>query len=136
MVEDNPGDVRLVMEVLRETRTNRNISVVRDGDDALKFLRKKGKYKNAPHPHFILLDINLPKKTGHEVLKELKQDKHLKHIPVIVLTSSRSDDDILKAYNLHANCYVTKPGDFEEFLNVIRSIEDFWLNTVKLPPRQ
>lgn len=136
LVEDNPGDVRLTIEALKEGRFANLINVAVDGFEALAFLRREGKYANARKPDLILLDLNLPKKNGREVLAEIKTDPHLKSIPVVVLTSSQAEKDIVATYNLHANCYITKPVDFEQFINVVKSIEDFWFAVVKLPPRE
>jgi CheY-like chemotaxis protein len=133
MVEDNPGDVRLTQEALREAKVRNNIYVVTDGVEALAFLRRQGRYANVPRPDVILLDLNLPKKDGREVLAEIKADPNLGRIPVVVLTSSEAEEDILKAYNLHANAYVAKPVDLEKFIAVVKAIEDFWLEIVKLP---
>lgn len=133
LVEDNPGDVRLTIEVLKEGKLRNRMSVVGDGVEALAFLRREGKYETAPPPDLILLDLNLPKKDGREVLEEIKTDPKLKRIPVIVLTTSEAEQDILKAYDLHANCYIVKPVDLEQFINVVKSIENFWLTIVKLP---
>ena len=133
LVEDNPGDVRLTQEVLNDGKVRNNMSVVKDGVDAISFLRRTGEYAGAPRPDIILLDLNLPKKDGREVLAEIKADSDLKHIPVVVLTTSSAEQDILKSYDLHANCYITKPVDLDQFIRVIRSIEDFWLTIVKLP---
>jgi two-component system, chemotaxis family, response regulator Rcp1 len=133
LVENNPGDVRLTMEALRDGKVFSDLSVVRDGVEALAFLHQEGPYANAPCPDLILLDLNLPKKDGREVLREIKNHEHLKHIPVVVLTTSSADRDILGAYALHANCYITKPVDFVQFVKVIKAIEDFWLTIVKLP---
>jgi CheY-like chemotaxis protein len=133
MVEDNPGDVRLTMEALNGAKIRNNIDVVQDGVEAISFLRREGKYTNSILPDLILLDLNLPKKDGREVLAEIKADEHLRRIPVVILTSSQAEQDILKAYDLHANAYVTKPVDLEQFITVIRSIEDFWLEIVKFP---
>jgi len=135
LVEDNPGDVRLAMEALKESKVRNNIYVVEDGVEAMDFLRRKGKYNGMPRPDLVLLDLNLPRKSGREVLAEIKTDDNLKRIPVVVLTVSRDEEDILKAYNLHANCYVTKPIDFEQFIKITRTIEEFWLTIVKLPPK-
>ena len=135
LVEDNPGDVRLTKEALKEGRFANLINVVVDGFEAMAFLRREGKYANASRPDLILLDLNLPKKNGREVLAEIKADSDLKRIPVVVLTSSQAEKDIVATYNLHANCYITKPVDFEQFICVVRSIEDFWFAVVKLPPR-
>jgi chemotaxis family two-component system response regulator Rcp1 len=136
LVEDNPGDVRLTVEVLKEGKVKNNISTVDNGVDALAFLHREGKYANASHPDLILLDLNLPKKDGREVLLEIKGDSNLKRIPVVVLTTSQAEQDILKVYNLHANCYITKPVDLDQFINVVKSIEDFWLTIVKLPKNE
>lgn len=133
LVEDNPGDVRLTLEAMREGKVLTNVSVAVDGVEALAFLRREGKYADAPRPDLILLDLNLPKKDGREVLEEIKQDSSLKCIPVIVLTTSAAERDILKTYSLHANCYINKPVDYDEFIKVVRSIENFWLMLVKLP---
>lgn len=133
MVEDNPGDIRLTKEALRANKVRNNMSTALDGEDALAFLRKQGKYKSAPKPDLIILDLNLPRKNGMEVLKELKEDPVLKRIPVVILTTSRAEEDIIKSYDLHANCYVTKPVDLDQFMKVVRSVEDFWLEIVKLP---
>ena len=133
LVEDNPGDVRLTTEALKEGRVLNNISVVSDGVEALAYLRKEGKYAGVVRPDLVLLDLNLPKKDGREVLKELKEDPALKSIPVVVLTVSKAEEDVLKSYNLHANCYITKPVDLEQFIKVAKSIQDFWLTIVKLP---
>lgn len=135
LVEDNPGDVRLTKEALKEGRFANLINVAVDGFEAMAFLRREGKYANASRPDLILLDLNLPKKNGREVLAEIKADSNLKSIPVVVLTSSQAEKDIVATYNLHANCYITKPVDFEQFICVVRSIEDFWFAVVKLPPR-
>jgi len=133
LVEDNRGDVRLMLEAFKGGKVHNHLSVVRDGVEALAFLQQKDKYANVARPDLILLDLNLPKKDGREVLKEIKADEDLKCIPVVVLTTSRARNDILKAYNLHANCYITKPVDFEQFTKVIRSVEDFWFTIVRLP---
>lgn len=135
LVEDSPGDVRLTIEALKEAKVTNNLSVVQDGVEAMDFLQQKGKYKDAARPDIILLDLNLPRKDGREVLAEIKNDPKLKLIPVVVLTTSRAESDILKAYDLHANCYITKPVDFKQFMTVVRSIENFWLTVVKLPPK-
>jgi len=136
MVEDNPGDARLAQEALKDSKVQNAIYVVNDGVEAMDFLFKKGKFSNVPTPDLILLDLNLPKKDGREVLAEIKSDFHLKLIPVVILTISRAEEDILKSYDLHANCYITKPIDLDQFINVVRSIEDFWLTIVKLPSNQ
>ena len=133
LIEDNPGDVRLTMEALKEAKVINNLTVLKDGMEALAFLRREGPYAKAPRPHLILLDLNLPKTDGREVLAEVKADEALKRIPVVVLTTSEDEQDVLKSYNLHANCYVTKPVDLERFIKVVRSIEDFWLGIVMLP---
>jgi len=134
MVEDNPGDVRLTQEAFREAKVRNNIHIATDGVEALAFLRRQGRYADVPRPDVILLDLNLPKKDGREVLVEIKADPGLRRIPVVVLTSSEAEEDVLKAYNLHANAYVAKPVDLEKFIAVVKSIEDFWLEIVKLPP--
>jgi len=134
LVEDNPGDVRLVQEALKEGKMLNTMDIVPDGVEAMAFLRKKGKYSKATRPDLILLDLNLPKKDGREVLAEIKSDDDLKRIPVVILTISSDEEDILKTYNLHANCYITKPVDLKQFIKVVRSVEDFWLTIVKLPP--
>jgi two-component system, chemotaxis family, response regulator Rcp1 len=133
LVEDNPGDVRLTKEALKEGKLLNQLTVVGDGVEALSFLRKQGIYADAPQPELILLDLNLPKKDGREVLAEIKADPKLRRIPVVVLTTSSSEEDILKIYDLHANCYITKPVDLEQFMGVVKSIEDFWVSVVKLP---
>jgi chemotaxis family two-component system response regulator Rcp1 len=128
LVEDNPGDVRLTIEALKESKMrHNNMSVVNDGVEALAFLRREGKYADAPRPDIILLDLNLPKKSGHEVLAEIKADENLKRIPVIVLTASEAEQDIIRAYDLHADCYITKSFDLDQFVMVAKSIEDFWV---------
>jgi len=134
LVEDNPGDVRLLMETFREGKIRNRISLVEDGVEALAFLRKEGEHGSAPRPDLILLDLSLPRKNGQEVLAEIKQDADLKRIPVVVITSSQAEKDILQAYNNHVNCYLTKPVDLEQFMGVVRSVEEFWLSVVKLPP--
>ena len=134
IVEDSAGDIRLTFEASKEAKVRNRMSAANDGVEAMAFLRKEGKYADAATPDVILLDLNLPRKNGREVLAEIKADPRLRRIPVVVLTNSRAEEDIIKAYNLHANCYVTKPVDFQQFLNVIKSIEDFWLTVVKLPP--
>jgi chemotaxis family two-component system response regulator Rcp1 len=135
MVEDNPGDVRLTVEALKEGKVRNNFHTVEDGELALAFLRRQGDYAKAPHPDLILLDLNLPKMSGREVLAEIKEDPELRRIPVVILTVSKAEQDILKSYNLHANCYITKPVDLDQFLEVVKSIENFWLTVVMLPPR-
>lgn len=136
LVEDSPADVRLTQEALKEEKLHINLSVVYDGVEAMEFLYRKGKYENAVRPDLILLDLNLPKKDGREVLKEIKSDNNLKSIPVVILTVSKAEEDIVKSYNLHANCYITKPLDLSQFAAVVKSIQDFWLTIVKLPARQ
>jgi two-component system, chemotaxis family, response regulator Rcp1 len=136
LVEDNPGDVRLTIEALKEGKVANEINVAADGIEALAFLRREGKYENAPKPDLILLDLNLPKKNGREVLAEIKMNPHLKCIPVVILTSSQAEKDIAATYNLHANCYITKPVDFDQFIKVVKSIENFWFKVVKLPPNE
>jgi len=133
LVEDNPGDVYLTQEAFREGRLAHRLSVVEDGEDALHFLRNEGKHERAPRPDLILLDLNLPKRDGRELLRDIKSDPRLKHIPVIVLTTSNAEQDIERAYELHANCYLNKPIQMDDFLRTIRSIEDFWLSVVRLP---
>jgi chemotaxis family two-component system response regulator Rcp1 len=128
LVEDNPGDVRLTVEALKESKMrHNNMSVVGDGVEALAFLRREGDYADAPRPDLILLDLNLPKKGGHEVLAEIKADEQLKRIPVVVLTASEAEQDITRAYDLHADCYITKSFDLDQFVMVVKSIEDFWV---------
>jgi CheY-like chemotaxis protein len=134
LVEDNPADVRLTREALKEGKVYNNLNVVTDGVEAVDFLCRKGKYAKAVRPDLILLDLNLPKKDGREVLKEIKNDEDLKTIPVVVLTVSKADEDVLKMYKLHANCYITKPVDLAQFLNIAKAIQEFWLTIVKLPP--
>jgi two-component system, chemotaxis family, response regulator Rcp1 len=134
LVEDNPGDVDLTMEGLKEGKVHNHLSVVSDGDEAMTFLRREGKYADAPRPELILLDLNLPKKNGREVLAEIKGDDRLRCIPVVILTSSQAEEDILKTYNLNANCYIAKPVDLDQFIKVVKSIEDFWFTIVTLPP--
>jgi len=135
LVEDNPADVRLTVETLKQEKIYGNIHVVSDGEEALAFLRKQGKFSKAVRPDLILLDLNLPKIDGREVLKEVKSDDALKSIPVVVLTSSKAEEDICKSYMLHANCYITKPVDLNQFAKVARSVNEFWLTMVKLPPK-
>jgi CheY-like chemotaxis protein len=135
MVEDNPGDVRLTREALKHGKVSNTMHVVEDGVAALDFLYRRGAYGKAPRPDLILLDLNLPKKNGREVLQEIKQDTHLKTIPVVILTTSQAEEDVLRAYSLHANCYITKPVDFIQFTKIVRTIEEFWLTIVTLPPK-
>ncbi len=136
LVEDNPADVRLTQEALKEGKVYNNLHWAKDGVEALEFLRRKGRHAQAPRPDIILLDLNLPKKDGREVLSEIKQDDALKRIPVVILTTSKAEEDVLKTYNLHANCYVTKPVDLEKFIVVIKSIDAFWLTVATLPNGQ
>ena len=133
LVEDNPGDARLAQEALKDSKLKNNLFHVSDGVEAMKFLMKEGEYSDVPRPDLILLDLNLPKKDGRQVLKEIKESDNLKRIPVVILTMSQSEEDIFKSYNLHANCYITKPLDLNQFIKVVQSIEDFWLTIVKLP---
>jgi CheY-like chemotaxis protein len=133
LVEDNPGDVRLTQEAFKEAKISIKLDVTMDGAEAIKFLRKEGEYADAVTPDLILLDLNLPKKDGREVLKEIKTDNLLKRIPVVVLTTSNAEQDIMKSYNLHVNCYINKPVDFEKFFDIIQKIEEFWLTTAILP---
>ncbi|MCX6135907.1 MAG: response regulator [Ignavibacteriales bacterium] len=133
LVEDNPGDSRLAIEALKESKLRNNLHIVTDGMEAMDFLYKRGKYVQVPRPDLILLDLNLPKKDGREVLAEIKADPGLKRIPVVILTISKAEEDVLKTYNLHANCFITKPLDLSQFVTVVKSIEDFWLTIVKLP---
>lgn len=133
LVEDNPADVRLTQEALKETQLHCKLHVVRDGVAALDFLQQNGRYQNAPRPDMILLDLNLPKKDGRELLAEIKQTPHIKRIPVVVLTTSRSEEDILQTYDQHANCFITKPTGLDDFMEVVKQIETFWLNIARLP---
>ena len=133
LVEDNPGDVRLMREALKDSKVHNNLHVVYDGDEAMSFLRHRGKYTGSPEPNLIMLDLNLPGKDGREVLDEIKNDPALKHIPVVIVTTSSAEADILKSYSLHANCFVTKPVNLEQFIKVVHAIEDFWFTIVKLP---
>ncbi len=134
LVEDSPGDVRLTKEALKDSKLYNNLNVVPDGVEAIAFLRREGNYVNAPRPDLILLDLNLPRMDGRQVLQEIKNDDNLKRIPVVVLTTSANETDIFITYNLHANCYITKPVDFSQFMSVVKSIENFWFSIVKLPP--
>jgi chemotaxis family two-component system response regulator Rcp1 len=134
LVEDSPSDTELTLEALKDFKVRNHVSVVEDGVLALQFLRREGPYAEAPRPDLIMLDLNLPRKDGREVLAEIKKDDSLKLIPIVVLTTSRADQDVLRAYQLNANCYITKPVDFNQFLEVVRSIEAFWLFVVTLPP--
>lgn len=135
LVEDNPGDIRLMKEALREGKLASELSVVENGEDAVAFLHRTGKYSAAPRPDLIFLDLNLPKKDGREVLADIKKDEILRRIPVVVLTTSEAEKDVFKAYDLHANCYVKKPVDLDSFLSVVRACEDFWLTIVRLPDK-
>jgi CheY-like chemotaxis protein len=134
LVEDNPGDVRLTQEAIREAKIRNRLNVVTDGEEAVAYVRRQGNFADQPRPDLILLDLNLPKKDGREVLKDLKSDPDLHRIPVVVLTSSAAEQDILSTYDLYANAYVTKPVDLEQFMHVVTSIQEFWLSVVKLPP--
>jgi chemotaxis family two-component system response regulator Rcp1 len=134
LAEDNPGDVRLTVEALKDAKVHNNLHVAEDGVEAMVFLRREGEYADAPRPDLILLDLNLPKKDGREVLAEIKEDPDLRRIPVVILTVSQAEEDILRSYDLHANCYITKPVNLDQFLKVVRSIEEFWFTIVKLPP--
>ena len=133
LVEDNPGDVRLTIEALKEGKVSNRLSVARDGVEALAFLRREGPHANAIRPDLILLDLNLPKKDGREVLAEIKEDTRLRRIPVVVLTTSKAEEDILRTYDLHANCYITKPVDLDQFITVVKSIDEFYFTIVRLP---
>lgn len=133
LVEDNPGDARLTQEVFKLNKMPKTLSVVEDGVEALAFLRQEGKYSDAPRPDLILLDLNLPKKDGRQVLAAIKSDTSLRRIPVVVLTTSRDQEDILHAYDLNANCFLTKPVDFDQFAKLVEAIEEFWLKVVELP---
>lgn len=133
LVEDNPGDVRLTIEALRDGKVRNHLSVAKDGVEALAFLRREGSYASAPRPDVILLDLNLPRKDGREVLAEVNADPELRSIPIVVLTTSRAEGDILRSYDLHANCYITKPVDLDQFITVVKTIEDFWFTIVTLP---
>lgn len=135
LVEDSPGDVRLTLEGLRDAKVSNHVQVVADGAQAMALLRREGDYADAPRPDLILLDLNLPRKDGREVLAEIKRDPDLASTPVVIMTASDAEEDVLRAYDLHANCYVTKPIDLEQFIRVIKEIEDFWLTIVELPPK-
>jgi two-component system, chemotaxis family, response regulator Rcp1 len=136
LVEDSEPDVRLTIEALREAKVKNRLWVVEDGVEAIDFLRRNGSHADAPRPDLILLDLNLPRKDGRQVLKEIKDDDSLKRIPVVILTTSKSEEDVLRAYDLHANCYITKPVDFNRFMEVVKSIENFWLTVVRLPEEE
>lgn len=133
LVEDNPGDARLTLEALKESKVNNRLSVVEDGVEAMSFLCREGEYAHSPRPDLILLDLNLPRKDGREVLADIKANESLRRIPVVILTTSKAEEDILKTYDLHANCYITKPVDLDQFVRVVQIIEDFWFTIVKLP---
>lgn len=134
LVEDNPGDVRLTSEALKEGKVRNRLYVAQDGVDALAFLRREGEYADAVRPDLILLDLNMPRMDGREVLAQIKDDEELKRIPVVILTTSKAEEDVMRSYNLHANCYITKPVDLDQFLDVVKAIEGFWMTIVKLPP--
>ena len=134
LVEDNEGDARLAIEALKDAKVRNNLSWVKDGMEAMDFLRKEGAYTDAARPDVILLDLNLPKKDGREVLADIKDDEELRRIPVVVLTVSQAEEDIIRSYDLHANCFISKPLDLEQFMRVVQAVEDFWLTIVKLPP--
>ena len=134
LVEDNPGDVRLTIEALKESKIINNLNFVEDGIEAMSYLKKEDKYKGKSRPDLIILDLNLPKKDGREVLAEIKSDDSLKQIPVVILTTSEAEEDIIKTYELHANCYITKPVNMEQFIKVVKSVGDFWFSIVMLPP--
>jgi CheY-like chemotaxis protein len=136
LVEDNPGDVRLTREALKDAKVLNEVYVAQDGVEAMQFLHREGKFSNTPTPDMILLDLNLPRKDGREVLAEIKQDSKLKRIPVVVLTTSKADEDIIRTYNLHANAYITKPVDLNRFIEIIHTLEEFWFSIVKLPPKE
>ena len=136
LIEDNPGDVDLTKEALQDAKVHNRLHVVDDGAKAVDFLFKRGEYADVPRPDIILLDLNLPKKDGRQVLVEIKADPQLAEIPVVILTTSQAEEDILRSYQLHANCYITKPVDFKQFMRVVKSIEEFWLTVVKLPKRK
>ena len=133
LIEDNPSDIRLTQEALKESKLQNNLHVVEDGEEALDYLYQRGVYAQEPQPDLILLDLNLPNLDGREVLSRVKQDENLNHIPIVVLTTSDAGEDILKSYQLYANCYITKPIDLDQFIKVVNAIEDFWLTIVKLP---
>ncbi|MFF5258187.1 response regulator [Actinomadura viridis] len=135
LVEDDPGDVLLTREAFEDNKVGNNLNVVNDGEEAMAFLRREEPYTDAPRPDLMLLDLNLPRKDGREVLQEIKDDAVLRTIPIVVLTTSEADEDILRSYNLHANAYVTKPVDFDQFIHVVRQIDDFFVTVVKLPGR-
>ncbi len=134
LVEDNEADVRLTIEALKDAKLANNMHVAKDGVEALEFLRRQGEYAEAKCPHLVLLDLNLPRKNGQEVLEEIKDDPDLRRIPVVILTASQAEEDIIRTYNLHANCYIQKPIEFKKFIDVIDAVQDFWFSIVKLPP--
>ncbi len=136
LVEDNPGDVRLTRESLKEAKVLNALHVVKDGVEAMAFLRREGQYAHTVQPDLILLDLNMPRKNGTEVLAEIKEDPELKRMPVVILTVSEAEEDIIKSYNLHANCYVKKPVELNKFIEAVKAIDDFWLAVVRLPPRE
>jgi CheY-like chemotaxis protein len=135
LIEDNVGDARLAQEALKDSKLLNNVSVVEDGVEAMDFLLRRGKYVKSPRPDLVLLDLNLPRKDGRQVLAEIKADDSLKRIPVVILTTSKAEEDIIRSYDLHANCYISKPIDLDQFMRVVKSIEDFWLTVVRLPAR-
>ncbi|RAU21505.1 response regulator [Paramagnetospirillum kuznetsovii] len=135
LVEDNPGDARLAQEALKEGRMTSRLKVVVDGVEAMAYLRREGQYAGSPRPNLVLLDLNLPRKDGRQVLAEMKAEEELRRIPVVVLTTSQAEQDIMRSYDLHANCYITKPVDLDRFISVVRSIEEYWCSVVTLPPR-
>ncbi|MBG0859967.1 MAG: response regulator [Bacteroidales bacterium] len=135
IVEDNAGDARLIREILNDDKLSGSLSLAKDGVEAMDFLRKKGKFRSVPTPDLIILDLNLPRKDGREVLAEIKNDEELKHIPIVIMTISQAEEDILRSYNLYANCYITKSLDLNQFTRAVKSIEDFWFSIVKLPPK-
>lgn len=135
LIEDNIGDITLTKKTLSKSKIMNNLTVIQDGDEAIEYLSKKGKYSEATTPDVILLDLNLPKKSGQEILNEIKSNELTRHIPVVVLTTSKKEEDILRSYNLHANCFVSKPIDLNQFQEVVSTIEDFWFTIVKLPPK-
>ncbi len=135
LVEDDPGDVLMTQEAFEEHKVRNNLAVVNDGSEAIAYMRREGQYADAPRPDLVLLDLNLPRRDGREVLAEIKNDPDLRQIPVVVLTTSQADEDIVRSYQLHANAYVTKPVDFERFITVVRQIDEFFVTVVKLPPR-
>ena len=135
LVEDSPSDVRLTQEALHRAKVNNTLNIARDGAEAMEYLRQEGRFAGVTRPDLVLLDLNLPRKSGQDVLAEIKSDERLKRIPVVVLTTSRAEQDIVKSYNAHANCYITKPVDLDKFIAVVKSIDEFWLTIVKLPSR-